>query len=171
MNVDQAINSVLAPLAEWMGAVMFYSVPVAGAQLPLILVWLIAGGVVCTLYFRFVNLRGFRHSMRVVRGDYSSKGLPGEASPFQALSTAVSGTVGLGAIGGVALAIAKGGRGGAVWMVVAGVLGMSYKFAEVTVGVDGSTSVAEAHAIADEVERRIGDALGASEVVVHVEPS
>lgn len=135
MNVDQAINSFLAPVADWFGKVMFYSVPVAGAQLPLILVWLIAGGVVCTLYFRFINLRGFRHSIQVIRGDYSSAHLPGEASPFQALSTAVSGTVGLGAIGGVALAIAIGGPGAAFWMVVAGFLGMSTKFAEVTLAV------------------------------------
>src|SRR5688572_20570458 len=114
---------------------MFYSVPVAGAQLPLILVWLITGGVVCTLAFRFVNLRGFRHSIQVIRGDYSDPRHPGEASPFQALSTAVSGTVGLGAIGGVALAIAIGGPGAAFWMVVAGFLGMSTKFAEVTLAV------------------------------------
>lgn len=135
MNVDQAINDFLAPVAEWFGAVMFYSVPVAGAPLPLILVWLIAGGVVCTLAFRFINLRGFGHSIRVIRGDLSNRDHPGEASPFQALSTAVSGTVGLGAIGGVALAIAIGGPGAAFWMVVAGFLGMSTKFAEVTLAV------------------------------------
>src|SRR5262245_29426481 len=62
MNVDQAINNILAPVADWFGKVIFYSVPVAGADLPLIMVWLIMGGVVCTLAFRFVNLRGFRHS-------------------------------------------------------------------------------------------------------------
>jgi AGCS family alanine or glycine:cation symporter len=135
LNVDQTINAWLAPVADWFGKVMFYSVPVAGAQLPLILVWLIAGGVICTLYFRFVNLRGFGHSLRVIRGDYSNRNLPGEASPFQALSTAVSGTVGLGAIGGVALAVAIGGPGAAFWMVIAGFLGMSTKFAEVTLAV------------------------------------
>jgi AGCS family alanine or glycine:cation symporter len=135
LNVDQAINEVLAPVAEWFGAVMFYSVPVAGAPLPLILVWLIMGGVVCTLAFRFINLRGFRHSIQVIRGDFSDRSHPGEASPFQALSTAVSGTVGLGAIGGVALAIALGGPGAAFWMVIAGFLGMSTKFAEVTLAV------------------------------------
>ncbi|HUQ11985.1 MAG TPA: alanine/glycine:cation symporter family protein [Steroidobacteraceae bacterium] len=135
MNVDQAINDFLAPVAEWFGAVMFYSVPVAGAPLPLILVWLIMGGVVCTLAFRFINLRGFRHSIQVIRGDFSHRDHPGEASPFQALSTAVSGTVGLGSIGGVALAVAVGGPGAAFWMVIAGFLGMSTKFAEVTLAV------------------------------------
>jgi len=135
MSVDERINAWLAPVADWFGKVVFFSVPVAGAQLPLIMAWLIMGGVVCTLAFRFVNLRGFRHSMRVIRGDYSNKDHPGEASPFQALSTAVSGTVGLGSIGGVAIAVSLGGPGAAFWMVVAGFLGMSTKFAEVTLAV------------------------------------
>jgi len=135
MTVDQAINSLLAPVADWLGTVVFYWVPVAGAQLPLIMVWLIMGGIVCTIAFRFVNLRGFRHSLRVIRGDYSSKDHPGEASPFQALSTAVSGTVGLGSIGGVAVAVTLGGPGAAFWMMIAGFLGMSTKFAEVTLAV------------------------------------
>src|SRR3954466_1600307 len=135
MGLDQAINAWLAPIADWFGAVIFYSVPPGASSLPLILVWLIMGGVVCTLAFRFINLRGFRHSMRVIRGDYSNKDYPGEASPFQALSTAVSGTVGLGSIGGVAIAVSLGGPGAAFWMVVAGFLGMSTKFAEVTLAV------------------------------------
>ena len=135
MNVDQTINAWLAPIADWFGTVIFYSVPVGEAKLPLILVWLIMGGIVCTLAFRFVNLRGFRHSLRVIRGDYSQRDHPGEASPFQALSTAVSGTVGLGSIGGVAIAVSLGGPGAAFWMVVAGFLGMSTKFAEVTLAV------------------------------------
>jgi alanine or glycine:cation symporter, AGCS family len=135
MTIDQTLNTWLAPVADWLGAVIFFSVPVAGADLPLIMVWLIMGGIVSTIAFRFVNLRGFRHSMRVIRGDYSSKDHPGEASPFQALSTAVSGTVGLGSIGGVAIAVTLGGPGAAFWMVVAGFLGMSTKFAEVTLAV------------------------------------
>jgi AGCS family alanine or glycine:cation symporter len=135
MTVDERINTWLAPVADWFGKVVFFSVPVAGADLPLIMVWLIMGGIVCTLAFRFVNLRGFRHSLRVIRGDYSRTDHPGEASPFQALSTAVSGTVGLGSIGGVAIAVSLGGPGAALWMVVAGFLGMSTKFAEVTLAL------------------------------------
>jgi alanine or glycine:cation symporter, AGCS family len=135
MTIDERINAWLAPIADWFAKVIFFSVPVAGAQLPLIMAWLIMGGIVCTLAFRFVNLRGFRHSFHVIRGDYSSKDHPGEASPFQALSTAVSGTVGLGSIGGVAIAVSLGGPGAAFWMVVAGFLGMSTKFAEVTLAV------------------------------------
>jgi alanine or glycine:cation symporter, AGCS family len=135
MTVDQTINAWLAPIADWLGMVVFYAVPVGNAQLPLIVVWLIMGGVVCTLAFRFINLRGFRHSAQVIRGDYSSRKHAGEATPFQALSTAVSGTVGLGSIGGVAVAVTLGGPGATLWMMLAGFLGMSLKFAEVTLAV------------------------------------
>jgi AGCS family alanine or glycine:cation symporter len=135
MNLDQTINAWLAPVADWLGKVVFYAAPVGEARLPLIVVWLIMGGIVCTLAFRFVNLRGFRHSARVIRGDYSRREHPGEASPFQALSTAVSGTVGLGSIGGVAVAVTLGGPGATLWMMLAGFLGMSLKFAEVTLAV------------------------------------
>ena len=123
------------PVADWLGKVVFFAVPLGEAQLPLIMAWLIMGGIVCTLAFRFVNLRGFRHSPRVIRGDYSKRDHPGEATPFQALSTAVSGTVGLGSIGGVAVAVTLGGPGAAFWMMIAGFLGMSTKFAEVTLAV------------------------------------
>jgi AGCS family alanine or glycine:cation symporter len=129
VNVDQTINAWLAPIADWLGTVVFFAVPVGEAQLPLIMVWLIMGGIVCPLAFRFQNLRGFRHSLRVIRGDYSNKDHPGEATPFQALSTAVSGTVGLGAIGGVAVAVSLGGPGAAFWMMIAGFIGMSTKAA------------------------------------------
>ncbi len=135
MTLDESINAFLKPVADWLGKVVFFAVPVGEAQLPLIVVWLIMGGIVCTLAFKFVNLRGFRHSARVIRGDYSSSTHPGEASPFQALSTAVSGTVGLGSIGGVAVAVTLGGPGATLWMMLAGFLGMSLKFAEVTLSV------------------------------------
>ena len=135
MNLDQTINSWLAPVADWLGKVVFFAVPVNGAQLPLIMVWLICGSLICTLAFRFINLRGFRHALRVIRGDYSDASLPGETTPFQAFSAAVSGTVGLGNIAGVAVAVSLGGPGAALWMVLAGFLGMSAKFAEVTLAV------------------------------------
>src|SRR5678816_1617559 len=160
MTIDQSINAFLAPIADWLGKVVFFSVPVAGAQLPLIVVWLIMGGIVCTLAFRFMNIRGFRHSARVIRGDYFSKDHPGEATPFQALSTAVSGTVGLGAIGGVAVAVSLGGPGAAFWMVIAGFLGMSTKFAEVTLAVkyrqvraDGTVSGGAMHYVPVALQR------------------
>ncbi len=131
MNLDQTINAWLAPVADWLGAVVFYAVPLGDADLPLILAWLVAGSIVTTIYFRFINLRGFKHALHVIRGDFSNRSLAGETSPFQAFSAAVSGTIGLGNIAGVAFAIAVGGPGAAFWMCVAGFLGMSAKFAEV----------------------------------------
>lgn len=135
MNIDAWINSILGPLTERIAAVVFYAVPVAGAQVPLIVVWLISGGVVCTLAMGFVNLRGFRHALRVIRGDYVSADAAGETTPFQALATAVSGTVGLGNIAGVAVAVSLGGPGATLWMVLAGFLAMSAKFSEVSLAV------------------------------------
>ena len=135
LDIDALVNSWVAPVSDAISGVVFFSVDVAGAKLPLIVVWLITGSLVCTLAFRFINLRGFKHALRVVRGDFSDRSLPGETTPFQALTTAVSGTVGLGNIAGVAVAIGLGGPGAALWMMVAGFLGMSAKFAEVTLAV------------------------------------
>jgi alanine or glycine:cation symporter, AGCS family len=135
VDIDALVNSWVGPIADAISSVVFFAVSVAGAELPLIVVWLITGSLVCTLAFRFVNLRGFGHALRVVRGDYSDRSTPGETTPFQALATAVSGTVGLGNIAGVAVAVSIGGPGAALWMVVAGFLGMSAKFAEVTLAV------------------------------------
>jgi AGCS family alanine or glycine:cation symporter len=161
MTVDESINEWLAPVADWLGKVVFFSVPVGDAKLQLIVVWLIVGSIVCTLAFRFINLRGFRHSIRVIRGDYSSPDHPGEASPFQALSTAVSGTVGLGSIGGVAVAVTVGGPGATLWMMLAGFLGMSTKFAEVTLSVkyrrvreDGSVTGGAMYYVHEALRRR-----------------
>jgi AGCS family alanine or glycine:cation symporter len=102
------------------------------ANVPLVVLWLMIGAVYCTLRFQFVNLRGFRHALDCVRGRYTRAGDEGEISHFQALSAALSGTIGLGNIAGVAVAVGVGGPGAVFWMVVAGFLGMSSKFAEVT---------------------------------------
>jgi AGCS family alanine or glycine:cation symporter len=102
------------------------------AEVPLVVLWLMLGALYFTLRFRFVNLRGFRHALDCVRGRYSRPEDHGEISHFQALSAALSGTVGLGNIAGVAVAVGVGGPGALFWMVVAGFLGMSSKFAEVT---------------------------------------
>ena len=107
----------------------------AGIQIPFILAWLIIGAVFFTLIFRFVNIRLFRLAIDVVRGKHDDPDEPGEVSHFQALSAALSGTVGLGNIAGVAIAISIGGPGATFWMIVAGLLGMSTKFVECTLGV------------------------------------
>lgn len=100
-----------------------------------IVVWLILGALFFTFYMRFINIRGFRHSVAVSLGHYDRPGDVGEVSHFQALATALSGTLGLGNIAGVAIAIAIGGPGATLWMIVAGFLGMSSKFVECTLGV------------------------------------
>ncbi len=108
---------------------------VAENHIPVIILWLIFGAIFCTIAMRFVNVRGFIHAWALVRGKYSDPNDEGEVSHFQALATALSGTVGLGNIAGVAVAIAIGGPGATLWMIIAGFLGMSSKFVECTLGV------------------------------------
>jgi AGCS family alanine or glycine:cation symporter len=120
----------LEALAAAMSAVLFF--PVMG--FPLLVLWLVAGGVFFTLRLGFINVRMFGHAIAVVRGKYSKASDPGEVTHFQALTTAVSATVGLGNIAGVAIAVSLGGPGAVIWMVIAGFFGMSAKFAEVALG-------------------------------------
>lgn len=134
-DLDARLNAWVAPVAEALASVVFFSVPVAGVDFPLIVGWLIVAALVCTLAFRFVQLRRFVHALRIVRGDYADPRDAGEVSHFQALATAVSGTVGLGNIAGVGVAVAIGGPGATFWMIVAGLLGMASKFTECTLGV------------------------------------
>ncbi|MGD1949386.1 MAG: alanine/glycine:cation symporter family protein, partial [Leptolyngbyaceae cyanobacterium] len=100
--------------------------------MPLIVLWLMAGSVYLTLRMGFINARGLGHSLAVLRGDYDDPDEVGEVSHFQALATAMSATVGLGNIAGVAIAIQLGGPGAVLWMTVAGLLGMTTKFVECT---------------------------------------
>ncbi|OMH35319.1 sodium:alanine symporter family protein [Motiliproteus sp. MSK22-1] len=146
-GVDQAINEAIAPISNVIAGIVFYSVPVGDASLPLIVVWLVVAAIFFTVYFGFINVRGFSHSIKVVRGDFTNPRDKGEVSHFQALTAALSGTVGLGNIAGVAIAVSIGGPGATFWMIVGGLLGMSSKFVECTLGVkyrninpDGSVS-------------------------------
>jgi alanine or glycine:cation symporter, AGCS family len=134
-SIDDRIGETLEPVSTAIETVVFFSVPVAGVDLPLIVLWLVSAGAFFTVYLGFLNLRGPRLSLDLVRGRYSSPDDAGEVTHFQALATALSGTVGLGNIAGVAVAITLGGPGATVWMIIAGVLGMSSKMAECTLGV------------------------------------
>jgi alanine or glycine:cation symporter, AGCS family len=134
-GIDAIIEAAVTPITKAVSDFVFYAVPIAGAQFPLIVAWLIGAAVFCTIYFRFINIRGFVHGFRLIRGDYSDPNAAGEVSHFQALATALSGTVGLGNIAGVAIAVATGGPGATFWMILAGLLGMSAKFCECTLGV------------------------------------
>ena len=147
MGIDETIDQAFAPIARTFSDIIFFSVSVGGTDLQLIVLWLVVGAAFFTFYLRFINLRGFLHALRLVRGDYTHPNDPGEVSHFQALATAISGTVGVGNIAHVAVAISVGGPGAAFWMWVAGALGMASKFAECTLGVkyrqqnqDGSVS-------------------------------
>lgn len=126
---------------------VFFNVTVAGVTFPFVLLWLILGATFFTIYMGFINFRGFGHAVAVVRGKYDDPNDTGEVSHFQALTAALSGTVGVGNIAGVALAISLGGPGATFWMILAGLFGMSSKFVECTLGVkyrdkhnDGSVS-------------------------------
>jgi AGCS family alanine or glycine:cation symporter len=146
--IDQQLDALLRPLADAVASFIFFSVPVAGADFPLIVAWLVAGGVFFTVYLGFINIAGFKKGLSIVTGRSPVRSdAEGEITAFQALSTAVSGTVGIGNIAGVAIAISLGGPGATFWLIVAGFLGMSTKFAECTLGVryrrqneDGSVS-------------------------------
>lgn len=104
-------------------------------EIPFIVVWLVLGALFFTIRLGFINIRGFKHSLQLARGKFDDPNAPGQVTHFQALATAVSGTVGLGNIAGVAVAVSLGGAGATMWMILAGLLGMSSKFVECTLGV------------------------------------
>ena len=135
IGIDEKINIAIKPYADAVAGFVFSSFPVAGVQIPFVLVWLIVAATVFTFYFNFINLRAFKHGFQLVRGDYHDPEAAGEVTHFQALATALSGTVGLGNIAGVAVAVSLGGPGATFWMILAGFLGMSSKFTECTLGV------------------------------------
>ncbi|MHA7832404.1 MAG: amino acid carrier protein [Flagellimonas sp.] len=103
--------------------------------IPFIVIWLVFGALFFTLRMGFINIRGFKHSLDLAKGKYDDPDAPGQVTHFQALATAVSGTVGLGNIAGVAVAVSLGGAGATFWMIICGLLGMSSKFVECTLGV------------------------------------
>ena len=142
---DETINSITAPIASLVGQIVFFKVPFFGAQLTVVVLWLVAGAVFFTFYLGFINIRGFKHAIELVRGDYANPDDAGEVSHFQALATAVSGTVGIGNIGGVAVAVTVGGPGATFWLIVAGFLGMSTKFVECTLGVKYRNEFEDGH--------------------------
>ena len=162
-STSEKIDSIFKDYTGWFVDAIFYEIPFSEQyKIPWVLIVLIGGAVYFTLYFRFINITGFRTALRVVQGKYEDiekhgadtlYGDPtpnedhniietlrddsahGEVSHFQALTAALSATVGLGNIAGVAVALSIGGPGATFWMILAGVLGMASKFAECTLGV------------------------------------
>ncbi len=160
-SMDQIIDEAFSPISNFIQSIIFFSIPINGVNLPLVLVWLIVGALFFTIYMKFINIRGFGMAIRVVQGKYDDiegggqavktdaaqvidgdlvdtirvEGEEGEITHFQALTAALSATVGLGNIAGVAIAISLGGPGATFWMILAGLLGMSSKMVECTLGV------------------------------------
>ena len=136
-GLDQRIDEAFQPVSDFFSSVIFFSI----GENPFVIYLLVGSAIFFTLYFGFPNIKYFMTSIRVVSGKYDkvekddSSSDDGEVSDFQALTTAVSGTVGNGNIAGVALAIALGGPGATFWMIIAGLLGMASKFVECTLGV------------------------------------
>ena len=158
-GLDEKINDEFMPFATWWENTVLTTVPVGSYNIPIVLILLVLGATWFTIYFGFPGVTKFKLAINTVRGKYDSidhhsvekvelnvidgdlvdtikdESQDGEVSHFQALATAVSGTVGLGNIAGVAVAIAVGGPGATFWMIVCGLIGMSTKFVECTLGV------------------------------------
>ncbi|MBO0345280.1 alanine:cation symporter family protein [Roseibium sp. CAU 1637] len=132
-SVDEQVNAAFAASTGWFVSLIFSPFP--GTSFPWIVAWLVVAATIFTVYFGVIQFRGFGHAISLVKGDYSDPNDAGEVSHFQALATALSGTVGLGNIAGVAVAIGIGGPGATFWMILAGLMGMASKFTECTLGV------------------------------------
>jgi AGCS family alanine or glycine:cation symporter len=161
IGLDQKIDQVFGNATGWFVELIFYKIPFTETiQIYWVLFPLILGATYFTFYFNLINFKGFFTSINIVRGKYDDldhheslvgagdstpggdaletiaiEGHDGEVSHFQALTAALSATVGLGNIAGVAIAISIGGAGATFWMIVAGFLGMASKFVECTLGV------------------------------------
>lgn len=160
LTLSEKVNNVFTPAVTWMDKVFFWDpfatlglydpniydengqvvLDAKGNQkkmkIPLIVIWLFAGAIFFTIKMKFINFRGIKYSIRLLRGKYDTKTkTDGEVTRFQALTTALSATVGMGNIAGVAIAISVGGPGATFWMIVMGLLGMASKFTECTLGV------------------------------------
>jgi len=158
-GLDEQVNDAFMPFASWWEGFVLTSIPLGEYNIPIVLILLILGATFFTVYFKFPSISKFPLAINTVRGKYDEldhhsaektelnvpdgdvpgtikdESKEGEVSHFQALATAVSGTVGLGNIAGVAVAIAIGGPGATFWMIVCGLIGMSTKFVECTLGV------------------------------------
>lgn len=134
-RIADTIDEGFQGIADFFGGIIFATVPIAGYDAPIVVLWAAIAALGFSIYFGFIQFRKMNISVENLRGKWSKDSDPGEISHFQALSSAVSATVGLGNIAGVAAAVTLGGPGAAFWMAVAGLLGMCSKFVECTLGV------------------------------------
>ncbi|MDO5492795.1 MAG: alanine/glycine:cation symporter family protein [Nesterenkonia sp.] len=134
-GIADTIDGWFAGITEWFAGIIFGTIPIGGHDAPVVVLWSILAAIGFTIYFGFVQFRSPKVALEVVRGKWSKPTDPGEVSHFQALTSALSATVGLGNIAGVAVAVTLGGPGAAFWMMIAGFFGMCTKFVECTLGV------------------------------------
>ncbi|RLD57207.1 MAG: amino acid carrier protein, partial [Bacteroidetes bacterium] len=156
---SQKINTFFTPVVKQMGKILFWDPfeatgvydpivydnnhkpvidkngEVKKTHIPFVVIWLVLGALFFTFFMKFINIRGAKIAIDLIRGKYDDQKQKGQISHFQALTTALSATIGLGNIAGVAIAISLGGPGATFWMIIAGLLGMSSKFVECSLAV------------------------------------
>lgn len=160
-NVDAFMDNTVAPVSDAIAKVIFTTVPLPGGEIPIIILWILFAGIFFTIYFKGVAIWGLKHAVEQLVSPTNKGDGSGEVSSFQALATALSGTIGIGSIAGVAISISIGGPGAAFWIFFGAILGMSIKFAEATLAVryrrfnlDGSISGGPMHYIAHGLTRK-----------------
>lgn len=132
------MKEIFVSINSFFENILFFDIffgAIEGTAFPFVVAWLIVGGIYLTVKMGFINLRMFKHSFQIVRGKFHTREDKGVITPFQSLATALSATVGIGNIAAVSIAISLGGAGAAFWMIMAGFLGMTLKFTEVTLSV------------------------------------
>ena len=135
-NVDATLDKYAAPVFDKIASWIFFPIPFFGTDVPVIIFWILFAGIFFTVYLRGIAIWGFKHAIDILRKPVSAEEEDsGEVSSFQALATALSGTIGLGSIAGVAIAISLGGPGAAFWIFVGSIFGMSLKFVEASLAV------------------------------------
>lgn len=162
-NVDAFMDKHIAPYSDAVANIVFFPINFFGTKVPLIIFWILIAGIFFTFYLKGIALWGLKHSIEVIRkpADPDDSSNDGEVSSFQALATALSGTIGLGSIAGVAIAISMGGPGAAFWILVGAIFGMSLKFVEASLAVkyrrfnpDGTISGGPMHYMAHGLTRK-----------------
>ncbi len=133
-DLDNEIELFLKPVSDFITGIVFGSFSVYNTQIPFIVIWLVFASIYFSFYFKFVNIFFLKRAVSVAFGKYDNPNHPGEITHFQSFTAAMSGTIGLGNIAGVAVAISIGGPGAMLWMIIAAFFGMTLKFVEVSLG-------------------------------------
>jgi len=167
MNVDKFMDENIAPISDAIADFIFFPIPICGYNVPIIIFWILFAGIFFTIYFKGISIWGLKHAVDNLIVKPKNRDSCGEVSSFQALATALSGTIGIGSIAGVAISISIGGPGAAFWIFFGAILGMSIKFVEASLAVkyrrfnlDGSVSGGPMHYIAHGLTRKKMRKLG-----------